>query len=334
MRFVLVAAIVFSLGITQCMAQDNAPAAASPAAAEEEVWPAAPVRAEAPDYIGTPAKEPLHPVRKLAPGKFIPPPIAVLVPEGPPPPPEPPTPNFERDASPALTLVYPAPGTGVDEGDGLFVWNTGGPIAYVRLSYSGENCRLGGSSRGTFGETLGKVMNKGTYKWAVPYMDAQEFKLHLVGYGVDGKQLAATEGTFQLRPRYLKDKPETCIVVSKARQRLWYLKDGLIRRMHVVSTAAGGYLTPNMRPGSYDHQRGAMGRVFGKDYAPMSRMYHVVMYYWLQITASGSHGIHSTSPPFYHALGEPASHGCIRQHRSDARILWGMVHVGTPVYVQ
>ena len=333
MRFVLVAAIVFGLCITQCMAQDSAPPEASPTAAAA-LWPALPVRAETPDYIGTSSQEPLRPVRKTAPGKFVTPPVAIVAPVGPLPPPALPTPKFEQNAPAALTLVYPAAGTGVNEGDGLFVWNTGGPIAYVRLSYSGENCRLGGSSRGTFNQTLGKVANKGTYKWAVPYMDASEFKLHLVGYGVDGKQLAATEGTFQLRPRYLQDKPETCLVVSKARQRLWYLKDGLIRRMHLVSTAAGGYTTPNMHPGSYDRQRGAMGRVFGKDYAPMSRMYHVVMYYWLQITSSGSHGIHSTSPPFYSALGGPASHGCIRQHRSDARILWGMVNVGTPVYVQ
>jgi lipoprotein-anchoring transpeptidase ErfK/SrfK len=57
------------------------------------------------------------------------------------------------------------------------------------------------------------------------------------------------------------------------------------------------------------------------------------MAWWMAITASGSHGIHATSPGFYYALGGPASHGCVRQHRNDARILYGMVSVGTAVYV-
>jgi len=57
------------------------------------------------------------------------------------------------------------------------------------------------------------------------------------------------------------------------------------------------------------------------------------MLWWMAITSSGSHGIHATSPPFYQYLGEPASHGCIRQHRTDAHTLYEMVDVGTPVYV-
>jgi lipoprotein-anchoring transpeptidase ErfK/SrfK len=76
-----------------------------------------------------------------------------------------------------------------------------------------------------------------------------------------------------------------------------------------------------------------MGKVFEKDPAPTSRMYNVVMPWWLQITASGSHGIHATSPRFYDELGGPASHGCVRQHRADAEILYDMVRVGTPVYI-
>ena len=53
----------------------------------------------------------------------------------------------------------------------------------------------------------------------------------------------------------------------------------------------------------------------------------------MAVTSSGSHGIHATSPGLYCYLGSPASHGCIRQHRADAQKLYGMVSVGTPVYV-
>jgi len=53
----------------------------------------------------------------------------------------------------------------------------------------------------------------------------------------------------------------------------------------------------------------------------------------VQITSSGSHGIHATSPGYYRYLGRGASHGCVRQHRADAAVLYGLVSVGTPVYV-
>lgn len=332
MRFALVLAVSLIVTVSWCWAEEtSAPVAQAVAEATEEVWPPGPVPAELPPYLSAPTAEPLRPLRKTVPARVATPPIAE-----PPPPVEPliPRPKFNQQAAPALTLVYPAAGGYLNEGDAQVVWNTGGPIAYVRLSYAGENCALGGHPRGTFCVPLGKVINKGTFKWPAPWVDAPEIKLCLAGYGVDGKQLATAEATYQFHPRIVQDKPDTCIVVSKARQRLWYLKDGQIKRMHVISTAAAGFYTPSMRPGSRDPQRGAMGRVFSKALAPKSREYDVIMPYWLQITASGSHGIHATSPPFYHALGGPASHGCIRQHKEDARILWGMVRVGTPVYVQ
>lgn len=332
MRPVLICAVIFVVTMSWCTAQET-PAAVSQVAeaVTEEVWPPAPAPDELPPYLSPPSAEPLRPVRKTVPGKLTVPPIA-QTPE--PAVPEIPRPKFDQDAAPALTLVYPSAGGSIDEGDAQVVWNTGGAIAYVRLSYTGENCALGGRPRGTFTNSLAKVTNKGTYQWKAPWLDAAEIKLNLVGYGLDGKQLATAQATYQFHPRIVQDKPKTCIVVSKGHQRLWYLKDGLIKRMHVISTAAGGFYTPSMRPGSYDRTRGAMGRVFSKSFAPMSREYQVIMYYWLQITASGSHGIHATSPPFYRRLGGPASHGCIRQHKDDARILWGLVRVGTPVYVQ
>jgi lipoprotein-anchoring transpeptidase ErfK/SrfK len=164
-------------------------------------------------------------------------------------------------------------------------------------------------------------------------MDALRFRLKIVGYRADGAKLTYTTAAYSLLPRICLGKPQTSICVSKARQRLYYLHEGSVRRMHVVSTAARGYRTPTMRPGSYDRSRGTMGKVFYKSYAPFSRQYQVVMYHWLAITSSGSHGIHATSPNQYRRLGRPASHGCIRQHRTDARVLWELVRVGTPVYV-
>lgn len=248
--------------------------------------------------------------------------------------PRPLVPKFDKKAAPGLQLVWPVPGSYLNEGGAKLIWNTQGPIASVRVFYNGDLCPVGGVPRGTFGGPVIKVVNTGTYVWSVPWMDAAHVRVTLVGYGLDNAELASTEVIYQFRPKILQDKPDTCIVVSKSRQRLWYLVDGFIKRMHVVSTADGGYVTPTMRPGSRDPQRGEMGKVFSKAFAPVSRQYNVVMYYWLQITQSGSHGIHATSPALYSALGGPASHGCVRQHRLDAKVLWEMVPVGTKVYVE
>ncbi len=242
-----------------------------------------------------------------------------------------------RTQKPGIRLVQPEKDGEWTEGAEVeFGWETSGPVAYVRISYCGENCRLGGYERGAFDAFITqKAPNTGTYRWKPPWLDAIEVKLRIAALDEEGVKLAADERTVRLRPKFmagLKDKG-TLIAISKARQRLYYQRDGKIVREHIVSTAAGGYWTPIMKPGSYDGRRGALGQVFGKSPNAWSSQYHCWMPYWMAITASGSHGIHATSPPFYYALGSPASHGCVRQHRNDARILYGMVSVGTPVYV-
>lgn len=246
----------------------------------------------------------------------------------------PPEPRFDPAGPLALTIAYPEPGSTLAEGTSVrLVWNTGGSVAKVRVSYEGELCPLGGRPRGRFVKEVATVANRGFYSWRIPWMDSTRFRLKVVGYSSAGKKLTYADASYSFLPLVCQNKPATAICVSKAHQRLYYLRDGSIRRMHIVSTAAPGYYTPSMRPGSYDRSRGAMGKVFYKSRAPVSRMYEVVMYHWLAITSSGSHGIHATSPSYYGRLGRPASHGCIRQHRTDARILWEMVAVGTPVYV-
>jgi hypothetical protein len=242
-----------------------------------------------------------------------------------------------RTQQPAIRFVQPEMGGEWTEGaDVEFAWETAGPVAFVRISYAGENCHLGGRARGGFDTFITeKAPNTGRYRWTLPRVDAIEMKVRIAALDEEGQKLAADERPLRVRPRFmaaLKDKG-TLIAISKARQRLYYQRDGRIVRQHIISTAAGGYWTPTMEPGSYDGRRGAMGRIFSKSPNAWSSQYHCWMPYWMAITATGSHGIHATSPPFYWALGQPASHGCVRQHRADARVLYGMVSIGTPVYV-
>ncbi len=214
-------------------------------------------------------------------------------------------------------------------------WRCGGPIEKVRLYYSYDNCPLAGKARGRVGNILFDRMipNWGEVPWTVPWIDTDGFRLRIAGYSRDGALIGSEEIGVRFRPAELKDLPDHAIGIVKKRQRLYYYESGKIRRMHIVSTAAPGYWTPTMKPGSHDPRRGALGKVFGKQTNAWSRRYNCSMPYWLQITASGSHGIHATSPRFYGYLGRPASHGCVRQHRTDAKALFELVDVGTPVYI-
>jgi hypothetical protein len=204
----------------------------------------------------------------------------------------------------------------------------------VRLYYFGEKCRVGGNARGRFDGVVNADLlpNTGETQWRVPWLDGPSMNLRLAAYGDAEAKLGTAEHTVWLYPEEFQGLPDNCIAISKKRQRLYLIRGAKTARMHMVSTAAAGYTTPKMRPGSRG-SRGEMGRVFSKSPNPFSSLYRVNMPFWLGITSSGSHGIHATSPRFYGRLGGPASHGCVRQHRNDARILYSMVSVGTPVYI-
>ena len=235
---------------------------------------------------------------------------------------------------PHLQFISPAADEEwLEGGTATIQWMAVGRIKTVKLCYYGDCTQLGGNDRGNFAVPIGNgASNAGSCQWTVPWIDARSFMLRIAGYDAAGRLLAEAERPVRFRPAEAAGITGTFIVVSKDRQRLWYFVDDHLKWISIVSTAASPFTTPNMHPGSYG-SRGEMGRVFYKDPNAHSHMYDVDMRWWMAITSSGSHGIHATSPPFYGYLGEPASHGCIRQHRHDAQILYSMVDVGTRVYV-
>jgi hypothetical protein len=223
---------------------------------------------------------------------------------------------------PGILLLSPRDDGEWVEGEPASIrWLSSGPIEKVRIYYSYERCKLAGRSRGEVGKVLADMIpDTHRYTWSkVPWLDGTSLRLRIAGYDAEGNRLAAHEIGVRFRPKELTGISDNCIAIIKRHQRLYY--------------ARSPYWTPTMKPGSHDRRRGAMGKVFWKDTCAWSSMYHCSMPHWMAITSSGSHGIHATSPPFYHRLGSPASHGCVRQHRADARILFGMVSVGTEVYV-
>lgn len=253
---------------------------------------------------------------------------------------EPPVEQEPSDETPAPPsgIAYISPAVGETWHDGQTVtirWEADSSVSTVRFFYYGERVRLGGRDRGRFEGIIngGLVPNTGETSWTVPWLDGPHLNLRVAAYDEHGELVGHTERRVRLLPREFRNLPPTCIAVSKRLQRLYYIEKGETQRVHIVSTGAPGRTTPTMRPGLHLARRGAVGRVFNKAPNPFSSLYRVHMPYWLGITSSGSHGIHATSPRYYSRLGRPASGGCIRQHLADARVLYRMVAVGTPVYV-
>ncbi|MFQ6099408.1 MAG: L,D-transpeptidase [Armatimonadota bacterium] len=235
---------------------------------------------------------------------------------------------------PFLALQFPIQGDEVIEGERIGIrWLSSRDVKQIRLYYYGQACPVGGKPRGKFdGFITQLVRNEGDVQWKVPWMDGLKFRLRIAGFDARGRRLAEDEQTVGFRPRVMSDVEPTCIVVDRAHQRLYYQRDGQILRMHVVSTARRGYVTPRMEPGGRWRGR-AVGRVFAKRVWAWSRAYQCPMPFWMAITSSGSHGIHAATRQAQRFLGRPASHGCIRQHENDAKALFELVKPGTAVYV-
>lgn len=112
-------------------------------------------------------------------------------------------------------------------------------------------------------------------------------------------------------------RAEVVVTVDKTAQRLSVAVDGARRYDWPVSTARWGYRTPN---GSYRPERLARKWFSRKyDWSPMP---------W-SIFFDGGYAIHGSYE--VSRLGRPASHGCIRLHPNNAKILFELVqqHVKT-----
>ena len=213
-----------------------------------------------------------------------------------------------------------------------------GPIAQRAPLLLLRPLPAGGKSRGRDGGGLRRrhdPQHSGEARWTVPWMDSRRLppahrRLRRAGrarrVGRDRACASARGAQGPARPRHRHHQA--------AGSACTYYEDGRIRRMHIVSTAAPGYTTPNMRPGSRDRGRGAMGKVFGKTAHGLEPACYTCMDALLAADHRPAAATASTPParPSTQA-GQPASHGCVRQHRADAAILYGMVDVGTPVYI-
>lgn len=120
------------------------------------------------------------------------------------------------------------------------------------------------------------------------------------------------------------------VVFDISEQRVWLVAArGGVRRSYLVS----GSLTDNLDPGSYEVYSTSRNATGIDDSGTMRYM---VRFAHGSRAAIGFHDIplKDGKPVQSRAdLGEPQSHGCIRQWRPDARALWDFAPVGTKVVV-
>ncbi len=112
--------------------------------------------------------------------------------------------------------------------------------------------------------------------------------------------------------------PNTAVVISKKNQKLFYFSDGKLEFALTCSTGLPGY---DLAAGRYE--------VYSRQRKHWSRKYEVMMPYSLFFHRG--YAVHATT--VIHRLGTPASHGCIRLHPKDARMLYEEVAIGTAVVV-
>jgi peptidoglycan hydrolase-like protein with peptidoglycan-binding domain len=148
------------------------------------------------------------------------------------------------------------------------------------------------------------------------------------GIGADGVVGKGTLAALKAprTPSLKGSSPADRVEVDLTKQVLYVVKDGAIARILPVSSGNGDtYLQKNghkakaLSPvGFYKIQR----RIVGVREADLGKLYDPQYFYkgW------AIHG--SNSVPAY-----PASHGCIRVTRTDAKYLLGAIGVGTSVYV-
>ena len=121
------------------------------------------------------------------------------------------------------------------------------------------------------------------------------------------------------------------VVYSEEQQRVWLVGDnGRIRYTHLVS----GSVYDNLDPGTFQVYSRSVNAVGIDDSGTM--MYFVRFTQGDSGAAIGFHDIpvkDGEKVQGVDELGTPTSHGCIRQRRSDAIVMWRFADLGTTVVV-
>lgn len=117
-----------------------------------------------------------------------------------------------------------------------------------------------------------------------------------------------------------KKKCKVWVHVSKKKQRLFLYVDGIAVDTFKVSTGDKDHETPTFdtHPNGIMFQKYTSKKYPGGSYQGLGNMPYVVF-------IEGGYGLHGTTIGNFKKLGSKASHGCIRLHPNNAKLLFELV---------
>jgi hypothetical protein len=234
-----------------------------------------------------------------------------------------------------LSLTGPAR-AGMTEGhSNTLAWNADG-LKTVNLLVYGPRTPLGHAARGDFMEVIGTGIpaELGTLEWKTPWLDGRGFTLKIKGYDAAGRLAASDLRRYGFRPQVLEDRLADGIYLDlhrRKRERLYVQRGGEITRVFLTTAAVGYRWMPPGRHINKPHNHAGVFKILGKERNHWSRLFDVNMRWAMRY--HGGHFIHATSRNLYDDLGEPASHGCNRLTRADAKELFDVIPNGFRVEV-
>lgn len=175
----------------------------------------------------------------------------------------------------------------------------------------------------------------GALTWTPPDLDTIAVTIKIKTYGLDGEVKDWITREVPYRAAEMAQRRADGIYVWLSRddgQRLFYQRDGQLRMYTLCSGSETGDVLPDDEHPDEPHDHYGVYHVFAKDvdhYSSLNpewRMRYAMHYL-------NGHAVHATSPQFYGELGEPASHGCIRLHLTEAMELFALCPIGTRVEV-
>lgn len=106
------------------------------------------------------------------------------------------------------------------------------------------------------------------------------------------------------------------IEIDTKNLKLKLLKDSILVKQYPVTV--GKPSTPTPLGHWTITKKGLWGEQFGGHFMQLS-------------VPSGIYGIHGTDKPW--SIGQAVSHGCVRMYNNDAKEVYDIVPLGTPVYI-
>ncbi|TSC91683.1 MAG: hypothetical protein CEN92_217 [Candidatus Berkelbacteria bacterium Licking1014_96] len=137
-----------------------------------------------------------------------------------------------------------------------------------------------------------------------------------------------------LTDHYFLYRPEAIVDYIKVvidEQRLYAFEQGKLVMTELISTASTGVNLPLENASDYPHNHLGTFSVLSKNKDAYSQEYDCPMPFALGY--HGGHFIHQTESKYYHLLGQPASHGCVREGPEIAKWLFEHTPIGTTVEV-